>query len=66
MNASPLHCMMKPVTFLRLLRALQVLLVLIAALSAWVLVVTPQQRESRTEINSNGFANIAKDTTWDM
>ena len=58
--------MMKPVTFRLLLRALLVLLVLIAALSAWVLVVTPKQRESRAEVNSHVFAPIAKNTKWDM
>ena len=58
--------MMKPDTYRILLRALLVLLVLTTALSAWVLVVTPKQRESRAEVNSHVFAPIAKDTTWDM
>ena len=58
--------MMKPDTLRLLLRTLLVLLVLIAALSAWVLVVTPKQRKSRAEVNSHVFAPIAKNTKWDM
>ncbi len=56
----------KPKPFRLLRRVFLVLLVLLAALSTWLLVVTPKQRESRAEINSRGFAHIAKNTKWDM
>lgn len=58
--------MMKPEIFRLLRRVFLVLLALLAALLTWLLVVTPKQRESRAEINSRGFAQIAKNTNWDM
>lgn len=58
--------MMKPETFRLLRRVFLVLLVLLAALSTWLLVVTPEQKESRAAINSRGFVQIAKNTKWDM
>lgn len=47
-------------------RCFLVLLVLIAAVAAWLLIVTPAQREKTARINSLAFVSMGEKTNWDL
>jgi hypothetical protein len=47
-------------------RLFLVLLALLAAVSAWLLIVTPAERDRRAEINSYAFDDMGEKTPWDL